>query len=63
MKSTQNQEKQRSKLALPVAAAVADAVGRFGTGFMFGASVDCGIMGFFVSCQEKSHTNAKTSKI
>ena len=45
---------QQTKRALPIAAAVADAVELVGTGIMFGASDDCGIMGIFGFCQEKA---------
>ena len=56
-KGTKIKKSQRSRRALPIA--VAGAVVLFGTGIMFGASDDCGIMGIFGSCQEKAKTNAK----
>ena len=59
LKGTEIKKSQRSRRALPIAAAVAGAVGLFGTGIMFGASDDCGIMGIFDSCQEKAKTNAQ----
>ena len=57
LKVTVIKKKQLSKRAVPLA--VAGAVGLFGTGIMFGASDDCGILGIFGSCQEKARTNAK----
>ena len=59
LKGTEIKKSQRSRRTLPIAAAVAGAVGLFGTGIMFGASDDCGIMGIFGSCQEKDKTNAE----
>ena len=59
LKGTEIKKKRRSKRALPPAAVVAGAVGLFGTGIMFGAWDDCGIMGIFGSCQEKALNNAK----
>ena len=43
---------------LPLAAAAFGAIGQFGGGIMFG-SVDCGVMGFFGSCQKKAKQNAQ----
>ena len=57
LKVTVIKKKQLFKKAVPLA--VAGAVGLFGTGIMFGASDDCGILGIFGSCQEKARTNAK----
>ena len=59
LKGTEIEKTVRNKRALPIAAAVAGVVGLFGTGIMFGASNDCGIMGIFGSCQEKAKTNAR----
>ena len=59
LKGTEIKKKQRTKRALPIAAALAGAVGLLGIGIMFGASDDCGITGVFGSCQEKAKTNAK----
>ena len=59
LKGTKIKRSQRSRRALPIAAAVAGAVRFFGTGIMFGASDDCGVMGIFGSCQEKAKTKAK----
>ena len=59
LKGTEIKKNKRSRRALPIAAAVAGALGLFGTGIMFGASDDCGSMGIFGSCQEKAKTNAK----
>ena len=59
LKGTKIKKSQRFRTALPIAAAVAGAVGFFGTGIMFCASDDCGIMGIFGYCQEKAKTNAK----
>ena len=62
LKGTEIKKKQRTKRALPIATAVAAAVGFFGTDIMFGASDDCGIIGIFGSCQEKAQAIVKTSK-
>ena len=57
LKVTEIKKKQLSKRTVPLP--LAGAVGLFGTGIMFGASDDCGILGIFGSCQEKARTNAK----
>ena len=59
LKGAELEKTVKGKRALPIATAVAGAVGLFGTGLMLGASDDCGIMALFGSSQEKANTNAQ----